>query len=104
MSGENVDFVVGLIAIDSLSDERSNHRAHVDCGATLGEFLIHLASDGVQACGTLETSGLGCLPPRANRLTGQTQLSAKLVNLAAELELAVAQVRRKIAAALESAA
>jgi hypothetical protein len=104
MSGENVDFVVGLIAIESLAGEMCNGGAHVDCDATLGGFLIHLASGGVPACEALETSGSGCLPAAGNRFAGQARLSARLGSLAAELELAVAQVRRKIAAARQPAA
>ena len=104
MSSENVDFVVGVITIESLPDKGRDRGAHVACDATLGEFLSQLASGGVPACEALETSSLGCLPAASHRFAGQIRLSAKLENLAAELELAVARVRRTIAAALEPAA
>ncbi len=102
MSSENVDSVVGLIAIESLAGETCDRGARVDCDATLGGFLIHLASDGFPACQALETSTSACLPLARNRFASQTQLSARLGSLAAELELAVAHVRRKIAAARQS--
>ena len=104
MSVENGHFVVGLIAIESVSEVASNREVHVDCDATLGEFLIHLASNGVQAYEALEMDGLPSLPAAGNRFASQTQVSARLKNLAAELELAVAHVRRKIAASFEPAA
>jgi hypothetical protein len=104
MSSENVDIVVGLIAIESMSDQGLDRGADVECDGTLGEFLIQLASDGFGAHKPFETSGVGCLLAASDRFGGSARLSARLENLAAELEFAVAHVRRKIAAALQSAA
>ena len=101
MSSANVDFVVGMIAIESTSDPGPDRGALVECDATLDEFLIHLASDRVGVREAVETSGR---LTASDRFGGPARLSARLENLAAELELAVAQVRRKIAAALQSAA
>ena len=104
MSSENADIVVGVIAIESMSDQGLDRGTDVECDATLGEFLTQLAGDGFGTQEALETSGLGCLLAASDRFGGPARLSARLENLAVELDLAVAQVRRKIAAALQSAA
>jgi hypothetical protein len=101
MSIDNADFAVGLIAIESLPDDGRDRGTHYECDATLGELLIQLASDGAESRGALESGNLGSLPADNHRFGGRITLSAKLENLAAELDLAVAQVRRKIAAATQ---
>jgi hypothetical protein len=103
MSSENADFAVGVIAIELLADNGRDRGTHFESDATLGEFLIQLASDGAESNRAFDTGNLGSLPAGNHRFGGRISLSAKLENLAAELDLAVAQVRRRIAAAAQQA-
>ena len=112
MSLETANSLIGLITIEPIC--RQSHSAGIagECDATLGQSLSYLASDesaGEWACDRDSALALEEIEPVAahfasNRFTlacraGEpTELRANLLNLAEELELALLQVRRKIAA------
>ena len=113
MFEQNAGCLVGLITIDEPSGDQLGPSCPPAGEATLGEFLLFLAgSASVARCVAVDEQpgALACSHPAGRLATPRfqatlpadvpTRLSANLENLAAELALANAQARRKIAAAL----
>ncbi len=113
MSLETANRLIGLITIEPLSRQQPTADIAGERDATLGHFMVHLASGEFAAERVYErrTSFAfdGFEPVAAhlapNRFASAcvsfkpTALQANLRNLTGELELALVQVRRKIAAA-----
>jgi hypothetical protein len=113
MSLETTNSLLGLITIEPLSQQQRTADIAGERDATLGHFLVHLASGEFTAERVREASASfafdGFEPVAAHLAPSRfasacvsfkpTELRAYLRNLTGELELALVQVRRKIAAA-----
>ena len=94
MSGESVSPVVGLIAFEQRPGVAASRRM-ADPEATLGQYLTALGTvdlDGPRAAGERRLGSRPMFWPDS------TRLSANLTDLAAELDLAHAQVCRRLTA------